>query len=417
MRSRMSGLCVTMRGVSHSLIPIRVATAEDYERLADTFAASMMTERRPSAAAAAIFEPERAFLAEDAANPVGSALSYTRTLSVPGNVVPAAHVTKVGVAATHRRGGLLTALMRRQLSTVPESFAVLWATETSIYERFGYGQASWNTDLTVDLARARPYGVPASDRLREIGAEEASEVLPDVLAAYQRARPGVSGRGTAHWESYLDDPAEERNGATRLRVLVHETAGIADGYALWRGKLGFGATGVDGEVRIRELAASNRDAYRALWSHLLSMDLAMTLHFPHAAIDEPMRRLVANTRALCPVLRDGLWVRIVDVPKALAQRRYASEIDLVLNVRDDFLPESGGRFRLTGGRGHARCEPSQDRAELSVSIAALGAVYLGGRSLSDVAFDGGVDEHRDGALAEASTAFGWPIMPASIEIF
>src|SRR5207247_2389626 len=93
-----------------------------------------------------VFEPERNHFVEYEGEVVGNAGAFTRELTVPGALVPAAHVTMVGVRQTHRRRGLLTRLMRFQLREVREvhrePVAVLWASEGRIYQRFGYGLAA-----------------------------------------------------------------------------------------------------------------------------------------------------------------------------------------------------------------------------------------------------------------------------------
>src|SRR3954467_12368007 len=121
-------------------IAVRVGVADDYEAVSAVFGAAMMFE--PAAddeLGKRLFEPERALLATDGEEVVGTTRALTRDLSVPGAVVPAAHVTGVGVRATHRRRGVMSALITRQLREVPEAIAVLWASESSIYGRFGYG--------------------------------------------------------------------------------------------------------------------------------------------------------------------------------------------------------------------------------------------------------------------------------------
>src|SRR5690606_513793 len=101
----------------------------------------------------------RTLVVTDGAALVGVAGAFTRDMTVPGAVVPAAHVTMVGVAPTHRRRGLLRRLMHRQLREVYEArrepFAVLWASEGRIYQRFGYGLATTKLSLEIDTTEVR----------------------------------------------------------------------------------------------------------------------------------------------------------------------------------------------------------------------------------------------------------------------
>jgi predicted acetyltransferase len=399
-------------------LTVRVAASDEYDELRRCFAAAMMMEWPPDETGRALFEPERALAVDDGDEVVATARALTRDLSVPGAVVPAAHVTGVGVRATHRRKGILSRLMTRQLQDVPEAFAVLWASEPAIYGRFGYAPAAWGTTYEIELPRVKPRGVEDPGRLREIPVEGAGSVLAPLLAEYQRFRPGVSGRTVPWWENRLSDPSEGRRGRSALKLVVHENAsGAIDGFALSRSKLDWNAGGPAGEVSIEELVALDFTAYGALWQHFLTMDLATVLRFNHGAVDEPVQQLVANPDALNRRIAETLWIRITDVPRALEQRRYATAVNVVLDVADNLLPANTGRYRLTADEDKVRCERTEDPADLALSIAELGAVYLGGRPLTEFAHTGRVRELHPGTLTAATAAFGWPIAPGSIEIF
>ena len=83
---------------------------------------------------------------------VGGAGAFPFELSVPGGSLPCAGVTAVGVHPTHRRRGVLRSMMDAQLRDVHERgepIAALWASEETIYGRFGYGIASWAGELKV----------------------------------------------------------------------------------------------------------------------------------------------------------------------------------------------------------------------------------------------------------------------------
>jgi predicted acetyltransferase len=404
--------------VTSSSLAVRTATSDDYDEATRCFAAAMLFEPTVNLADRALFEPERALIVTDADDVVGTARAYTRTLSVPGNVVDAAHVTGVGVTGTHRRRGIFSRLMRRQLEDLPEAIAVLWASEPGIYGRYGYGAAAWQTRLHADLALAKPLPFTDPGRLRELSAKAAMPVLARLHTRYQAQRAGVSGRAAGHWEMRLDDPPTKRDGATARRIVVHYSAnGEPDGYALWRAKPSSDNSGPACEVMVEELVAVDPAGYQALWQHLLTVDLARTLRFTYAAVDEPVRELVVNPRALGAVLRDTLWLRITDVVRALEQRRYATAVDVVLDITDELILGNAGRFHLSGDRDKAICRPTTDTADLSLSIADLGAAYLGGWSLTQGVALGRVVEHTPGVLTATATAFSWPTAPNSIEIF
>jgi predicted acetyltransferase len=401
-------------------IAVRAGVAGDYEAVSAVFAAAMMFDPSDDdELGKQQFEPERALLATDGAEVVGTTRALTRDLSVPGAVVAAAHVTGVGVRATHRRRGVMSELISRQLREVPEAIAVLWASEPGIYGRFGYGAAAWGTSYEIDLRRVGPPRVEL--RPGELGvltADEALKELPPLLRSLQERRPGVSGRSELGWQKHLEDKKDHRDGRIERQILVHrDEAGAIDGYALWRGKMNWEATGPANEVLVEELVALNPTAYKALWQYVLTLDLAATLGYGYAAIDEPLQQLVTTPTALNRRVSESLWVRITDVARALGQRQYAVAVDLVFEVADDIIPSNAGRFRLTADGASVSCERTDDPADLALSIRELGAAYLGGRTFAEFAAAGRVTEHTEGALNAASSAFAWPVAPVSLEVF
>ena len=239
-----------------------------------------------------------------------------------------------------------------------------------------------------------------------------------MLRELQTKRPGVSGRSEQVWRKHLQDKPENRGGSTARQILVHrDEAGTLGGYALWRGKLSWGPGGPTNEVTVEELVALDPTAYHALWHHLLTLDLAAKLEYGYAALDEPLQQLVRDPLALNRRLSESLWVRLTDVSRALAQRRYASSVDVVVEVSDDLIEDNNGRFHLTGDPEQATCERTESTPDLSLSVGELSATYLGGRPLAEFAATGRVTEHTPGALAVATAALRWPAAPASIEIF
>ncbi|MFC0625718.1 GNAT family N-acetyltransferase [Kribbella deserti] len=410
---------VTMLGMVNSEYEVRAAQAGEYDQFAGLFAAAMMFESSPGELDRELFEPERALVAVDGGQFVGTAKAMTRDLSVPGAVVPAAHVTAVGVRATHRRRGILSNLMSRQLREVPEALAVLWASEPGIYGRFGYGSAAWGVSYEADLRNIKPYPAPSdAGRLEELPAEDAAAQLAPMLQGLQGKRPGVSGRSELEWRRRLEDKPDHRGGKTARHILVHrDEAGALDGYALWRGKMNWAPGGPANEVSVEEFVALHPTAYHALWHHLLTLDLAGKLEYGHGALDEPLQQLVANPMALTRRLGESLWVRITDVGRAMAQRRYATNVDVVIDVTDDLIKANNGRYRLTGDTDQATCAPTEAAPDVSLSVRELSAAYLGGRPLSEFAATGGVTENTVGALNKLTTALYWPVAPVSIEIF
>jgi predicted acetyltransferase len=368
-----------------------------------------------------VAEPDRIHVITDSGTIVGSGMILTRDLTVPGAVVPAAHVTGVAVASTHRRQGLLTRIMATQIEAVrdrgTEPIAVLWASEGAIYARFGYGAATWQMEYTI-TTRETALTVPAAaGRLRQAVPRDVIGDLSAVFDRVQADRPGRSSRDERWWKYHTADPKSWRRGRSAQRAVLYDSGEEIDGYAIWRVKSGWSDTGPDGEVAVIEVVAATADAYRALWRFLLSIDLTRTVKYHFAASDEPLAQLVTNPYGLDASTGPGLWVRIVDVPGALASRRYSVPADVVLEVSDAMLPDNARRWRLVGDMSAARCEATDDEPDLTLDIGHLGAAYLGGVSLLSLGAAGLVTEHRAGTLAAASTAFTWSPAPLSIEVF
>jgi predicted acetyltransferase len=404
-------------------ILIEIPTEADWDDTFRTVSAAFHddVDEAASAAERAVYEPERALLARRAGEIVGTAAILTRQLGVPGSVVPAAHVTFVSVVPTARRQGILTLFMRRQFEDIRaagEPIAVLWASEGRIYQRFGYGLAARKLGLTIE-ARELSFTVPAggTGRLRE---GTPTELRDDLVKIYDEAyalRPGWSERGPRHWDYRLSDLEQWRRGATSLRAVIHEGDQGTDGYALWRVGRNWTDNGPNGEVRILELVTTSPEAYTALWRFLLDVDLTRSVTHWSVAEDEPLTYMVNEPRRMGAKLTDALWVRVLDVAKALAARRYATDISTVIEVTDAQVPANSGRYRLQGSLSSATCESTVDQPELACDIRALGAAYLGGASLVSLAAAGLVRELAPGALYRASAAFGWHHLPHSIEVF
>ncbi|WP_089012950.1 GNAT family N-acetyltransferase [Micromonospora inositola] len=402
-----------------------VPRAEDFDEIAGLLALAFHVGLDPELLEVerGIFEPERGLLVRDGTTAVAYAAAFTRELGVPGASVPAAHVTGVSVAPTHRRRGLLTALMRRQLREIRdagrEPVAVLWASEGRIYPRFGYGLAAQRLTISCDTTELRlpeqAASVAGTLRLDQPAARPAE--LARLYDRVRAHRAGWSDRDERWWRYVLADVKSLREGATERRVLLHEGAAGLDGYALFRTKDEWDRGGPRGEVRVDEMVAENPDAYLALWRLLLSIDLTRRLSFRTAAVDEPLLWLVNEPRQLGAQLSDGLWVRVVDLPAALAARRYATDLDVVIEVTDELLPENAGRWHLVGGPSGATCTATAASAQLACDVRALGELYLGGAGLGALAAAGRVRELVPRSLAAAGPAFGWHRAPAPMEVF
>ena len=373
-------------------------------------------------------ELDRALGAFDGPVPVGSTGAYSFQLCVPGALAAAAGVTWVSVLPTHRRRGIMGSLMRRQLDDIHdrgEPIAVLWASEAGIYARYGYGRASWHATFTLGHGEGGlTPGAPRDPRLR-LRIAEPEAALTELAKVYDSLLPGQPGlfaRTGAWWKRVIDDPEEERHGATPLRCVLAEDDAGPRGYALYVGQSRWDPETFlpDSRLEVRELVAADPAATTALWSDLLSRDLVSEVSARLRPADDPLLQLLADPRRARPQVSDGLWVRVIDVPAALSLRRYSCPVDVVIEVTDDTCPWNQGRWRLvTSGAapwaGH--CQRTEDPADVVVPAASLGAAYLGGTRLGSLARAGLATEVRPGALAALSAALAWEPAPWCPVIF
>ena len=198
-------------------------------------------------------------------------------------------------------------------------------------------------------------------------------------------------------------------------VVVRDDAGAPQGYAVYAVRVADDGIDQDGEALVREVLAATPAARVAVWEQLLGLDLVRRLRWADGPADVGVGLLLADPRAARAQFGDGLWLRLVDVDRALAARRYAAEVDLVLDVDDPGLPANAGRHRLAGGPAGAACAPTTDAPDLRLRTDTLAAAFLGGPSLRALADAGpGAGAHprrgrrRDDRVPLAARAAGAP---------
>lgn len=364
-----------------------------------------------------VFELDRTLCAFEDDRIVGNAGAYSLELTVPGNAtVKMAGVTTVGVRSTHRRKGILTAMMRSQLEDVRERgepLAGLYASESVIYGRFGYGLASSQMGLEIETDHSA-FRAPLPDgNVDIIDADAATKVLPDIHDRARRQTPGDIDRSAAWWTQYFKDKEKERGGASARFYVVHESeAGQPDGYWAYRVK-GDWPHGLPGAtLTIDDWAVTSDAAYANLWRQILDVDLVAKVSSWKRPVDEPLRFLLADARRMrVTAMTEELWLRPVDVPACLTARAYRTDGRLVLEVVDDFMGFSAGRFALDVTVDGATCTTTDESADLTLGVAELGAIYLGGTNATVLAGAARIDEHTAGALDRADVLFSTPRAP------
>ena len=372
-----------------------------------------------------VFEPERSFGFQVDGRWISTCAAYSRRLTVPGGTVPVAAVTLVTVQPSYRRRGLLTEMMKHQLDDIrergKEPVALLWASESAIYGRFGYGQACPQVRLS---GKTKTTGFRRDVDLGSgsVGEVERDEAIPIIKRLHQNLLPrrvGALDRKHAWWVVKWHDPEQWRHGSSAYRFALHyDHRGQPSGYVAFRVKNDWSEPGA--EVSVDELDADSAVARAALWRFVLDLDLVRRFVRRNAPLDDSVRYLVADLRSVKAEDQDGTYARLVDVPRALEARRYLRDLDVTIRVEDPLLTDNTGTIRLEASRDGAsvtRVTRSRRRPDLAMNVLDLGAVYLGGTSLVALARAGLVTERTTGAAAATSAAFGWSQPPFCPDFF
>ena len=364
-------------------------------------------------------EPSRAFVAREDGRLVGGCGSYRLETTVPGGrTVPTAGLTVVGVMPTHRRRGTLRKMMRAQLDDVRrrgEPLGMLWASEDGIYGQFGYGMASMTGEIDVPkqfVGFARPFESRAEFRL--LAEAEAFAPLSEAYERVRLTRPGMLARNEAWWRNRrLLDPENRRQGGGELNRVAMFLDGRPAGYALYRIHQKFEGGSTHGHVQVIEALGAGPEATREIWRFVLDVDWVARVKAHGLPLDHPLFFLLARPREMNFRVRDGLWVRLVDLPAAIAARRLGEAAPVVIEVADAFCDWNAGRWKVSA-KG---AERTNDVADLACDVTALGSVYLWGYSFAELAAALRVTERTPGAIARADALFPSEGAPWCPEVF
>lgn len=340
---------------------------------------------------------------------VGASATLSFEVTVPGGgTVRMAGVTATGVIATHRRRGCLRQMMQGMFDAAlerGEPLAMLSASEGSIYGRFGFSPATYRTRW--EPARHEAALLPAAPdpgSLELVDAAQAKRAWPQVHAEVRAHRVGELGPLPGRWDG-LSDVADGTNGP--LRFLVHrDQHGDVDGIDHFR--LPWSPTKEHaGTLAVEALEAMNPVAYRALWGLLIDFDLTKTVVAPGRPRDEPLRWMLTNPRAMRITRQtDNLWARLLDVPRALTQRSYLTPGALRLTVDDDGMcPKNNRTWLLRADDGTVTCVPTDEAADLTITLPGLSSLYFGGMSAHHLAYAGHITPHTDDAIRQLARMF------------
>lgn len=361
-------------------------------------------------------EMDRSLAAVEDGEIVATAALRSFRITVPGADVPCAGVTAVGVLPTHRRQGLLRALMRRQLEELHasgESLAVLWASESEIYGRYGYGIATWHArmSLTTDRSAFAPPHEPAG-RVRLVSADAAGQRFPRIYDRARGRRAGMVAWGDGDWAYWIERGSDEPGEQEGARwFAVYERGRRDTGYVIYRIVQSWPNGSAGNRLHIEHLVGVDAEAELALWRYVLDIDLVTEVTASLRPVDDAVLLRLADLHGVQTHLQDGLWLRLVRVDEALAARQYTGTGTVILAVRDPMLPGNEGTWALTVADGTASCRPTRRKPQLTLEVSDLAAAYLGGTSFTRLAAAGLVTEHVRGALARADALFATPLAP------
>jgi predicted acetyltransferase len=349
--------------------------------------------------------------APDPDAPVATIASWIGELAVPGGVgIPSCAISAVTVAPTHRRRGIARAMLEGELRVAAASgapAAMLTVSESTLYGRYGFASAAPAAAWRIDVKRAAWTGPVPAGRVDFISRERLRELIPALHDSVRLGTPGEIDVPAGHWDTLAGTRPDAKDAGEVRAVQYADTSGTVRGLALYRVSENHDDH-TKATVDVVYLLAADDDAYAALWRFFVELDLVGEVRARELSVDEPLWWMISDQRAATVTVSDHQYIRILDVPAALAARRYGAASRLVLDVEDP-LGFADGRFVLeVDADGSARATRTTDAApdaiSLSLGIRELAAVYLGGVSVVTLA--------RAGLIAAsdpvaAARVFGW----------
>jgi predicted acetyltransferase len=363
-----------------------------------------------------VSDDDRTVYAWDGDEIDGTSANFAMDTSTPGGSLATAGVTFIGVKPTHRRRGVMTAMLdnlHQDGIDREEPIATLWAADSAIYPRFDYGLATYRLAAEIPHQYTRFLDGPddSSISLRMVDTATDFEHVAPVYEANRQARAGAPALTEAWNRRHIWDPERHREGATGVQTVLAEDANGVRGYLRYALKSQWPDGYGEGTVTIYRLMSTDAAAHAALWRYCFSLDLMTKTSWWNVPIDDPVLTWLEQPRPSKRRINDAMWVRVLDVGKSLAGRTYASDIDVTMKIRDRRIDANDGTWRLKGGPDGASCERVTESPDLSLDVRTLGAILLGGPTLVSHANAGWVDEHTSGALRAASIAFSADLAP------
>ena len=347
------------------------------------------------------FDLDRSIAVFDQGQIVGGSHSHSLVISTPGSSAIVAGVSNVAVQPTHRRQGVMTQMMQHQIRDIherEEPLAALFASESLIYGRFGYGVGSLYEQWSIPREH-NSYAQPFRDNgnIAFVHPSNIPTVLPDISKRSTANRAGVVQKSMHHWQQEAQAPEHLEGGQGGLFYACYQTDERTEGYVIYRIR--------DRVLYVNELMATSKVAYRCLWRFCFDTDLVTRTEANKRPVDDALPWMLADPRRLQRNIRDGLWLRIIDVHSALKQRYYSKNDALVLEIKDELCPWNQASFRLEGSTEGATCYQSSESPDLTLPISALASTLLGAVTFSTLAQAGLIQEGKSGALKRADAMF------------
>ena len=371
----------------------------------------------------ALLERERTLAAFDDGRIAGTSAAFGFDMTVPGgNEIATAGVTMVGVLPTHRRRGIMRTLMRGLIDDARarhEPAALLWASEESIYQRFGFGLASDQGRISIERERSTFLNEPpAVGGTRLVDTDEAVEVMAKVYEEVRTSRPGMLSRTPEWWRNHTLGRPKRANEGPKKFYCVFSHEGRDRGYAIYR------ITEPDwtdegartGTVRVQEMAAVDPVAYREVWRYLFGIDLVDHIKAWFLPADLPLTLMMQEPRRLRFAKSESLWLRLVDVPAALEARSYDRDGELSFAITDEFCPWNDGEWTLTVRRGRGKVTKGGD-PQIALDVSGLAAIYLGAFTFAELARAARLNDCVGDAVQRADRMFNTDVAPWCAEVF
>jgi predicted acetyltransferase len=390
------------------------------EQISTGFGEDLSEQDRNSDRFLTLFPLDRTVAAFDGDTIVGTLGAFAFEVTVPGGAtIPMSGTTIVTVRSTHRRRGLLTAMMRDHLDDAAargEALVGLWASEAPIYGRFGFGMAT-SRDVVEATDNALRISAAVEGVVRFIDPDHAHDVIPPIFDEVRKSRPGMLSRSEEWWKLRIFyDPEHWRDGNSAKRFVVYEADGTAEGYAIYTQKSDWGEFLPNGQVRVKEIVSTTDRAHSALWDHIASIDLFPRVRFWNSPVDDPLWWKLVDPRRVERKRTDALWLRILDVPAALGARAYETDGSIRIGVDDRFRPSTSGSYELTVIDGVGKCAAVEGSADVELGIDVLGALYLGGSNAVSMAAAGLIAGAQE-RITELHRLFHTDVAPWCDDVF